>query len=106
MEIIPKYCDITVSDSNIQSGCLAIDETKSNLVAAYEELVESNASMLKELTGDVKTAFTGAKDTTEKRVTVVVGVFGSLSTTLTEYSNKNLLIDLDAGALMGGERNE
>lgn len=103
MEIIPNYCDIAVSENSIQTGCLTIDETKSNIIAVYEELTESNESLLKELTGDMKTAFEGAKDTTEKRLGVVTAVLTSLSMTLRKYSNQNQGIDKNAGVLAGGK---
>lgn len=98
--------EILTSESNILTGCVTIDETKQNLLTAYEEIVAAGDFLLLSLEGDVKTAFTSAKETTEREVDMVAGVFAALSLTLTDYAEKSSAIDLNAGILAGGGNNE
>ncbi len=106
MEIIPKYCEITVNETNISEGREVIDDTGRVLESAYQELLDINDALLSEFTGDVKTAFTSARETTEKKLAAAISVLGSVSDTFSDYIKNNKVINMEAGLLAGGKNNE
>lgn len=106
MQYGTQSSDIAVNESNMQSGCMNIDDTRNHIAVEFETLAESNELLLQELTGDMKTAFSGATDTIEKQIKLTTGILFQLSGTIADYIAVNKKVNTDAGMLARGEKNE
>lgn len=106
MALFSAYREISVNEPGLNSGMTVIDDTQNIVSTAHRDLVEVNDLFGNELAGDVKTAFSGARDSVEKYVLHTNSAFSNLSKTLEDFSRMAAKINSEANVLAGGKKDE
>lgn len=94
---------IEVNEANIKVGVEVLSETKGIVLAAYKELTEANEVFANNLMGNNKITFAVAKENIEKYILNTNRTLGKLSHTLSDYADKNSVINDEAALHAGGE---